>query len=95
MKTVFNDAGEQEIRNFVVYSHSDNFLYIDLKHTKKAAAAEVLNACMKGMLLVASDANTFYSPIAFKKESNHVTVNVETGNTATASIKTYKTENFS
>lgn len=95
MKTTFNDAGEQEIRTVVLYGHTDNFLYIDEKHTAKAAAADVLNVCMKGLLLVTADSETFTAPIAFKRETNHVSVNVETGNAAVAAIKTYKSDNFS
>lgn len=94
MDTVFNDAGEQEIRTVVLYGHSDNFLYVDEKHAKKAAASDVLNACMKGMLLVTADSKTFTAPIAFKRESNYMSVNVETGTNATAAIKTYKSDNF-
>lgn len=94
MFTVFNDAGEQELRTVVLYGHSDNFLYADEKHTKKAAAADVLNACMKDMLLVTADGKTFTAPIAFKRETNYMSVNVETGTAATAAIKTYKSDNF-
>lgn len=94
MKTIFNDAGEQEIRTVVLYGHTDNFLYADDKHSVKAAAADVLNACMKGMLLVTADGKTFTAPIAFKRETNYMSVNVETGTAATAAIKTYKSDNF-
>ena len=94
MFTVFNDAGEQELRTVVLYGHTDNFLYVDDKHTKKASASDVLNACMKGMLLVTADGKTFTAPIAFKRETNYMSVNVETGTAATAAIKTYKSDNF-
>ncbi len=94
MKTIFNDAGEQEIRTVVLYAHTDEFLYVDEKHTKKAPAADVLNACMKGMVLVTADSKTFNAPIAFKRDTTFVSVNVETGTDATAAIKTYKTDNF-
>lgn len=95
MNTIFNDAGEQEMRKVVLYGHTDNFVYADAKHTKKVGAAELLNLCMKGMVLVTADGKAFNCPIAFKNETTHVTVSVETGTSATAAIKAYKSENFS
>lgn len=95
MYTVFNNAGEQELRKVVLYAHTDNFLYVDDKHKIKVAAAELLDMCMKGLVLVTTDGKTFNSPVAFKNETTHVSVNVEAGKTATADIKTYKSDNFS
>lgn len=95
MKTIYNDGGEQEIRKVVLYGHTDNFLYVDIKHKTKVGAAALLNMCMKGMVLVTTDDKTFYSPIAFNNNGTVVTVSVETGTTATAAIKAYKSENFS
>lgn len=95
MYTVFNNAGEQELRKVVLYAHTDNFLYVDDKHKIKVAAAELLDMCMKGLVLVTIDGKTFNSPVAFKNETTYVSVNVEAGETATADIKTYKSDNFS
>lgn len=95
MKTIYNDAGEQEIRKVVLYAHTDNFVYVDAEHKTKVGAAALLDMCMKGMVLVTADGKTFNCPIAFKNETTHVTVSVETGTAATAAIKAYKSENFS
>lgn len=95
MKTIFNDAGEQEIRKVVLYAHTDNFVYVDATHKTKVGAAALLDMCMKGMVLVTTDGKAFQCPIAFKNETTHVTVSVETGTAATAAIKPYKSENFS
>lgn len=95
LTTVYNDAGEQEIRKVVLYAHTDNFVYVDEKHKTKVGAAALLDMCMKGMVLITADGKTFNCPIAFKNETTHVTVSVETGTAATANIKAYKSENFS
>lgn len=95
LKTIFNDAGEQEIRTVVLYAHTDNFVYTDAKHKTKVGAAALLEMCMKGMALITTDGKAFNRPIAFKNESTHVSVTVETGTGATANIKAYKSENFS
>ena len=94
MYTVFNDAGEQELRKVVLYAHTDNFLYVDDTHKTKVAAAKLLDMCMKGLVLVTADGKTFTSPVAFKNETTYVSVNVEAGKTTTADIKTYKSDNF-
>lgn len=95
MTTIFNDAGEQEIRKVVLYAHTDNFLYVDAAHKTKVGAAALLDMCMKGMVLVTVDSKTFNCPVAFKNADTHVAVSVETGDAATANIKAYKSANFS
>lgn len=94
MEFVYNDAGEQEIRTVVLYAHTDNFVYFDSTHKTKVGAAELLNLCMKGMVVVTVDGKTYNRPIAFKNETTHVSVTVETGSAATAAIKVYKSANF-
>lgn len=94
MEFVYNDAGEQELRTVVLYAHTDNFVYLEPKHESKVGAAELLNLCMKGMVVVTTDGKTYNRPIAFKNENTHVSVTVETGSAATAAIKVYKSANF-
>lgn len=77
MTTIFNDAGEQEIRSVVLYAN-ENKLYTDDKHEVAAAKGAVLELCMKGMLLV-FDTDTYYTVTSFKDG----TVSYGTDKTAT------------
>lgn len=77
MTTIYNDAGEQEIRSVVLYAN-DSKLYVDEAHETEAAKADVLELCMKKMLLV-FDTDTFYDVTSFKEG----TVSYGTDKTAT------------
>lgn len=93
MEKIFANADEKYLENVILYAQSDNFLYLEKGHANKVGAEDLLNLCMKGKVLV-NKADTFYAPIAFKKESTYVSVTIETGSSATAAITVLKSANF-
>lgn len=81
MTTIYNDGGEQEIRKVVLYAKTSK-LYTDNKTTVEATKAPVLEACMKGTLLV-FDTDTYYNPVSFKDAGGTLTVSYGADKTAT------------
>ncbi len=81
LNTVFNDAGEQEIRKVVLYAKTSK-LWADDKGTVAVAHDVVLEHCMKGTLLV-FDTDTYYNPTSFKDALGTLTVSYGTDKTAT------------
>lgn len=71
-ETVYNDAGEREIRAVVLYANA-NKLYIDAEHETEVSHDEALDLCKKGFLRV-FDTDTFYAVTSFKDASGTLTV---------------------
>lgn len=65
MTTVYNDGGEQEIRSVVLYANASK-LYFDAEHKNVVTKAQVLELCLKKMVLV-FDTNVYYTVTSFKE----------------------------
>lgn len=79
--TVFNDAGEREIRAVVLYANTSK-LYVDAKHTEEIDHDTALDLCQKGFLRV-FDTDTFYAVTSFKDADGTLTVGYGASKTAT------------
>lgn len=79
--TVFNDAGEREIRAVVLYANT-NKLYVDKEHTQEIDHDTALDLCEKGVLRV-FDTDTFYAVTSFKDADGTLTVGYGASQTAT------------
>lgn len=65
MTTIFNDAGEQEIRSVVLYVNASK-LYFDAEHKNVVTKAQALELCLKKMVLIL-DTNMYYTVTSFKE----------------------------
>ena len=74
MEKIFSNAEEKFVKNVVVYGNA-NKAYYDAEHKDQIPAAELLNMCRKGNVLVVYN-NAFYFPVAFKEVKNVVTVSI-------------------
>lgn len=98
MEKQFADSEEKFVKCTVLYGKTeDSVLYKDAKMTEKATVKEVLNLCMKKMLLVSvtdSGATKVYTPISFKVTENTKVEVVVWDGTASPSAKavTFKSE---
>ena len=85
MNTIYNDAGEQEIRTVVLYANASK-LYVDAAHKVEVAFDVALELCQKGMLQV-FDTDTTYIPASFNVADNTLTVGYGASKTATVTKK--------
>lgn len=85
------DADQKFVGKVVLYGHTDTYLYADAAHTdgNTVGAAEVLDLCMKGLLLV-EDSGSYYAPVSFTGTSE-ISVSVATTGTG-VELKTYKSK---
>lgn len=81
MTTIYNDAGEREIRAVVLYANA-NKLYVDAKHTEEVTHDVAFDLCEKGVLRV-FDTDTFYAVTSFKDADGTLTVGYGASKTAT------------
>ena len=86
MKKIFNDAADKYVNKVVLYvkDTSDGFLYVDEGKTETVCRADLLNLCMKGLVLV-SYKGAFYEPLFFKDNTTDVAVTIATAISASAS----------
>lgn len=78
IKFTYSDAEEKYVRSAILYSHSDNVLYEDAKHTVPVNRATLMNLCMKGLVLVYHTDSTYYTVAAFKDNTTDVSISIET-----------------
>ena len=93
-ETIYNDAGEQEIRTIVLYGHTDTYLYATEKHTagEEIDRATLLGYLAKYRVLIKNGTKTYF-PIFFEDKTTSVEVTVATAISASASAATvYKTK---
>lgn len=76
---VFIDADEKYLNKVVLYAKdtSDGFLYVDATQKTAITRVDLLNLCMKGLVLV-SYKGSYYAPIYFKDNTTDVTVTIAT-----------------
>lgn len=74
MEKIFSNSEEKFVKNVIVYGNA-NKAYYDAGHKDQIPAAELLNMCRKGNVLVAYN-NAFYFPVAFKEANHVVTVSI-------------------
>lgn len=86
MTKYFVDAEEKYLAKVVLYAKasSDGYLYKDAAATQTINRAELLNLCMKGLVLV-SQSGTIYAPVFFKDNTTDVTVTIATAIGASSS----------
>lgn len=84
MPVTYARSEEKFAKSVVLHAHSDNVLYKDAEHTIAVTHDELLNLCLKGMLIVKKD-DTYYAPIHFKENASEIDVliatDMETGTT--------------
>lgn len=93
-ETIYNDAGEQEIRTIVLYGHTDTYLYATEKHTAgdEIDRATLLGYLAKYRVLIKNGTKTYF-PIFFEDKTTSVEVTVATAISASTSAATvYKTK---
>lgn len=83
---IFSDANEQNTKTVVLYvkDTSDGYLYIDAAQTQNITRADLLNLCMKGLVLVLYK-GAYHVPVYFKDDESEVTVTIATAVNASAS----------
>lgn len=83
---VFMDANEKYVSKVVLYAKdtSDGYLYVDATQKTAVNRADLLNLCMKGLVLV-SYKGTLYIPVYFKDNTTDVTVTIATAINASTS----------
>lgn len=91
MEKKYLDADQKFVGKVVVYGHTDNYLYADADHTdgNTVGAKDILDLCMKGLLLV-SDGTNYFSPVSFTG-TTEISVVVATTGTG-VELKTYKSK---
>lgn len=77
MNTNFAKSEEKYAKSVVLYAHSDNVLYKDEGHTTAVTHDELMNLCMKGMLIVKKD-SIYYFPVFFQEKSSEIEVTIAT-----------------
>lgn len=77
MPTTYATADEKYLRAVVLNAHSDNVLYLDTNHQIAVTHDELMNLCVKGLLVVKKD-STYYRPVFFKENSGEVEVTIAT-----------------
>ena len=86
MTNQFANSEEKFLKKVVLYAKdtSDGFLYTDEAKTKNINRVDLLNLCMKGLVLV-SYKGTHYFPLFFKDNTTDVTLTIATAISASAS----------
>lgn len=91
MKKIFGDAKDKYVSNVVLYGHSDNILYQDGGHTQAINRADLLDLCMKGLVLVSKD-GSYYKPVSFKDNTTDVSVSILTAASTLGTLKSKEAE---
>lgn len=81
MTTIYNDAGEREIRAVVLHANA-NKLYTTAKHDVEIDHDTALDLCTKNLLRI-FDTDTYYSVSSFKDSDGTLTVGYGDSKTAT------------
>lgn len=81
LTTVFNDAGEREIRAVVLHANASK-LYTTAKHDVEIDHDTALDLCQKNILRI-FDTDTFYAVTSFKDADGTLTVGYGASKTAT------------
>ena len=76
---VYNDAGEKYLNKVVLYAKdtSDGFIYADATCTANVSHDDLLNLCMKGLVVVLYK-SVYHNPVYFKDATGTVTVTIAT-----------------
>lgn len=77
MTVHYANAEEKFAKSVVLMAHTDNVLYMDAGHTMAVNHDDLMNLCMKGLLVVKKD-STYYRPIFFKENSGEIEVTIAT-----------------
>lgn len=80
MTNVYFDSEQKYLAKTVLYAKktSDGFIYADEKTTVKVSHDNLLDLCMKGLVIVKQVEGAFMYPVYFKDASGTVTVTVAT-----------------
>ena len=86
MNNQFAKSEEKFLKKVVLYAKdtSDGYAYTDDAKTATITRADLLNLCMKGLVLV-SYKNVFHTPVFFKDDGSTVTLTIATAISASAS----------
>ena len=81
MDKIYMDAKDQNVAaNVVYYNGTDLKVFADSKCKKQIAANELLDLCLKGVIVRVGE-DSYAVPTEFKKESGVVKLNVTIGGT--------------
>lgn len=81
MDKIYMDAKDQNVAaNVVYYNGTDLKVFADSKCKNQIAANELLDLCLKGVIVRVSE-DSYAVPTEFKKESGVVKLNVTIGGT--------------
>lgn len=74
---LYGDLKDKYVAKVVLYGHTDTYLYYDEKHTAGNTVNhdELLDLCMKGLVLVATTSG-FFNPYKFIDDQSTVTVSI-------------------
>lgn len=80
MTNVYFDSEQKYLAKTVLYAKksSDGFVYADEAATKNVSHDELLDLCMKGLVIVKQVEGAFMYPVYFKDAAGTVTVTVTT-----------------
>lgn len=83
---IFGNAADKYVNKVVLYvkDTSDGFLYVDSAKTQNINRADLLDLCMKGLVLI-SYKGAYYNPVYFKDNATDVTVTIATAVNASTS----------
>lgn len=84
MKKIYGDLKDKYVAKVVLYGHSDNFLYVDDKHTTPITHDELLDLALKGLVVVSMN-NAYYHPYSVKDNTTDVSVFIATTISSSAS----------
>ena len=92
---VNNFAGSEEkyLKTVTLYAKDsgDTYLYTDSAKTTSINRADLLNLCMKGLVVV-SYKGTFYHPVCFVDNTTDVSVTIATVSSSAFAVVTLKSQ---
>lgn len=91
MPVTYAGSEEKFAKSVVLHAHSDNVLYLDADHTIAVTHDELLNLCLKGLLIVKKD-DTYYAPIHFKENASEIDVLIATDMETGTTVKSKSTK---
>lgn len=79
MNKIFSDSEEKYLNKVVLYAKdsSDGFLYTDAEFKTTIGRVDLLNLCMKGLVVVLHK-KVYHNPVYFKDDASVVTVTIAT-----------------